>query len=65
MIKNIKFGQYINACFFKSAFREVHPTGLAEPFGLIVATQGPMANTVEHFWEMVIQQNVIRIVTLC
>lgn len=64
----IKPGQYINACFIKSAFREVNPVDIPNevaPYGLIIATQGPKKNTIDHFWSMVMQQNVTRIVTLC
>ena len=60
-LSDIKFGQYINASYIKSFYKE-QSTGVGgqadqpevTPFGLIIATQGPKKNTVEHFWTMVL-----------
>ena len=57
-VQNAKDGQYINACYIKSAFREIDPApvpNVEAPYGLIIATQGPIYNTVEDFWLMVEQ----------
>ena len=48
---------YINASYIKSAFREDQE--------LIIATQGPQRYSMHTFWNMVMQSNVKRIVTLC
>ena len=46
--------QYINANKIKTAFNEEKP--------LLIATQGPMYNTVNHFWRMVYQEKVGKII---
>ena len=62
-----KSATYINASYIKSAYNEKNPNvgDTSDPFGLIIATQGPKKNSVEAFWKMVVQNNVTRIVTLC
>ena len=57
---SINESNYINACYIKSSFKEP-----GNPFGLIIATQGPQPYTSESFWKMVIENNVTKIVTLC
>jgi protein tyrosine phosphatase len=54
---------YINASYIKSAFGECHPQ--KNPFGFIICTQGPQDYSVDSFWQMVIENNVKKIVTLC
>ena len=47
---------YINACYINS------------PFGSdkkIIASQGPLENTVDHFWQMIVENNVTLIVSTC
>ena len=47
---------YINANFVHS------PLGLDRK---IIAAQGPKSNSVDHFWRMVLEQNVTMIVSVC
>ena len=58
---------YVNASYIKSVFQEDNPLSHnpEEPFGLIIATQGPQKHSSEKFWKMVVQNNVTNIVTLC
>jgi protein tyrosine phosphatase len=58
--EKVDASNYINACYIKSSFKE-----RGNPFGLIIATQGPQPHTCESFWKMVIENNVTKIVTLC
>ena len=57
---NVNESSYINACYIKSSLKE-H----GYPFGLMIATQGPQPHTIEHFWRLVLENNVTKIVTLC
>ena len=52
--------KYFSACYIKSSFKEK-----GNPFGLIIASEGPQEDDVESFWKMVIDNNVTKIVTLC
>lgn len=47
---------YINCSRIKSSYQESSP--------LMIATQGPMKNTVESFWRLVMQENVSLVITL-
>ena len=49
---------YINANYISSPF-----TGGDDR--KIIAAQGPMSNTVEHFWQLVVQEEVTLIVSVC
>ena len=48
-----KDSKFINASYIKTSFAEDHPTNSEEPFGLMIATQGPHKN-IEEFWKMVV-----------
>ena len=63
MTQNCKKENYINASHIKSAHQE-HRDGQT-PFGLIIATQGPQHHTLSAFWQMIVQYNITKIVTLC
>ena len=57
----------INANFIKTPFCEISPTStsvIPDPYGLIIATNGPVPRTIERFWQMVIQHNVKKTVSL-
>lgn len=47
---------YINACYVDS------PLGKDSK---IIAMQGPLANTIEHVWRMILQENVTLVVSTC
>ena len=53
---------FINASFIKTPFGESIEQ---EPYGHMIATRGPTKHTMEHFWKMIIQQDVKVIVSLC
>lgn len=44
---------------------KANDSGELSPFGIMIASQGPQEGTQEAFWDMVVQNNVKRIVTLC
>lgn len=46
---------YINACYVNS------PLGSKK----IIASQGPKPETTEHFWQMIVENNVSLIVSTC
>ena len=50
---------YINACLIQSPYQE------GKENCLMIATQGPLNNTVESFWRMILQERVGMVVTLC
>ena len=57
---------YINACYVNSPFIKVNPankyiTGDTK----IIASQGPLPETTDHFWQMIIENNVTMIVSTC
>jgi protein tyrosine phosphatase len=55
-------GDYINGCYINSPF--INESG-HEGNKKIIATQGPLAETVDHFWQMILENNVTMIVSTC
>ena len=58
---------YVNANYCKSPFQESKPSPEApsrDPYGLMIATNGPKNNSAENFWKMVLQNNVTRTIVL-
>jgi protein tyrosine phosphatase len=47
--------EYINACYVNSPVLSKK----------IIASQGPLPQTVDHFWQMIIENNVNMIVSTC
>jgi len=47
---------YINACYINSPFAGDRK---------IIASQGPLPNTLDHFWQMIIENNVTMVVSTC
>lgn len=56
--------QYINSCFVNNVFSFDQTT---EKYGnaKIITSQGPLPATTDHFWQMVLEQNVTMIVSTC
>lgn len=54
-------GDYINACYVNSPFPLEDGMGDRK----IIASQGPLAETMDHFWQMVVENNVTMIVSTC
>ena len=57
-----------NANFVKTIFHEEIlnlPRRNKVPFGLIIASKGPQQNTLDEFWNVVLQNNVTKIISLC
>ena len=58
---------YINACYIDVSILKIVIL-VQSPFGedqKIIAAQGPLDNTIRHFWRMVVQENVTMIVSTC
>lgn len=55
---------YINACYVNSPFPD-HSTPGIEGDRKIIASQGPLPETTEHFWQMIVENNVTLIVSTC
>jgi protein tyrosine phosphatase len=51
--------EYINACYINSPFSG------AVGDRKIIASQGPLPQTTDHFWQMIIENNVTLIVSTC
>lgn len=52
---------YINACYVNSPYPPEKGFGDKK----IIASQGPLPQTVDHFWQMIIENNVTMIVSTC
>ena len=52
---------YINACYVNSPF--ITQSGLGDK--KIIATQGPLPETVDHYWQMLLENNVTMVVSTC
>lgn len=59
---------YINANYVNTPFMKVNDdltTSTMYGDSKIIATQGPLEDTVEDFWQMVMENNVTLIITCC
>jgi protein tyrosine phosphatase len=57
-------GDYINACYVNSPFG-VDTGSKIQGDRKIIASQGPLGETVNHFWQMIVENNVTMIVSTC
>lgn len=57
-------GDYINACYINSPFI-VENQGEITGDTKIIASQGPLPETTDHFWQMIVENNVTMIVSTC
>ena len=68
-MKGVKAGKdtdYINACFANSPFEKAGAEGTAyNGDAKIICSQGPLPTTTDHFWQMIIENNVTMIVSTC
>ena len=68
MVEDVSDYTYCNANFIKSPFQEENPRDDRDvPFGLIIASQGPQDDnydSVQRFWNMCVQFNIMRIVSV-
>lgn len=57
---------YINACYVNSPFVKADPES-KHVLGdrKIIASQGPLPETTDHFWQMIVENNVSLIVSTC
>lgn len=55
-------GDYINACYINSPFIL---DGDIKGDCKIIASQGPLPETVHHFWQMIVENNVTMIISTC
>ena len=53
---------YINACYMNSPFPA---EGDYPGDRKIIASQGPLPQTTDHFWQMIIENNVTCVVSTC
>jgi|TARA_B110000285_G_C14991997_1_gene546830 protein tyrosine phosphatase len=54
---------YINACYVNSPIE--NPDGTIYGDKKIIASQGPLPQTTDHFWQMILENNVTMIVSTC
>ena len=60
---NDKASDYINACYVNSPFENADGSDFGDK--KIIASQGPLPQTTDHFWQMIIENNVTMIVSTC
>ena len=54
---------YINACYVNSPFENADGSNYGDK--KIIASQGPLPQTTDHFWQMILENNVTMIVSTC
>lgn len=60
----VKVDDY-DASYIKTPYQEANAKDLNNPYGLMIAAEGPTADTNNSFWKMVMQENVTKVFSLC
>ena len=65
-LRRMPVSDYINASYVNSPFEKSGSEGkMVNGDRKLILTQGPIPLTIDHFWQMVVEQNVSTIFTLC